>query len=254
MRKVFFFLFFSILCISIKSQIRPTIEWVVIPAGTFIMGSSTSESGREDYEIQHQVRLDAFKMSKYEVTFDQYDAYCEATGKEKPNDEGWGRGNRPVINVSWEDANAFAEWMGCRLPTEAEWEYACRAGSISPFNTGNNLTSAQGNYNGYYPYKNFPSGEFRRKTLPVGSFAANEYGLYDMHGNAGEWCSDWHRNGAYSSTAMDNPKGPSSGWAHVVRGGDWLRNANSCRSASRGLGSVGASFSTVGIRLVMQEN
>lgn len=211
---------------------KPTIEWVNIPAGTFMMGNPASEKDRSNDETQHQVTLSAFRMSKYEVTFEQYDAFCAATGRSKPNDEGWGRGKRPVINVSWNDAKAFADWMGCRLPTEAEWEYAARAGTTTPFNTGNCLSTAQANYDGNYPYSGCSKGEYRQKTLPVGSFAANAWGLYDMHGNVWEWCSDWYA--AYPTGAQTNPKGPSTGSYRVYRGGSWLNLAQSCRSASRG--------------------
>lgn len=213
------------------AQTKPTIEWVDIPAGTFTMGSPTSEIDRQSNETQHQVTLSAFKMSKYEVTFEQYDLFCDATGRSKPSDEGWGRGNRPVINVSWDDATAFAEWMGCRLPTEAEWEYACRAGTTTPFSTGNNLTTSQANYDGSYPYNNNAEGEDRGKTMPVGSFAANAYGLFDMHGNVWEWCSDWY--GDYSTSAQTNPKGASSGSYRVIRGGSCYSFAFHCRSALR---------------------
>lgn len=200
------------------------IGWANIPEGTFLMGFPKSTT-------QHKVILSAFKMSRFEVTFEQYDLFCEATGRAKPIDEGWGRGKRPVINVNWEDATHFAEWVGCRLPTEAEWEYACRAGTRTPFNTGENITTAQANYNGNYPYNNNEKGEYRNKTLPVGSFSPNAWGLYDMHGNVKEWCSDWYDD--YSISAQINPIGPSLGKKRVCRGGSWAASTRLCQSASR---------------------
>ena len=229
------------------------IEWVSIPAGTFIMGSPITELEREKDEIQHQITLNAFKMSKYEITFEQYDAFCDATGREKPRDEGWGRDKRPVINVSWNDAVAFADWMGCRLPTEAEWEYACRAASsasatTTPFNTGSNLTTSQANYNGYSSYNGNANGTYRLKTLPVGCFPPNKWGLYDMHGNVWEWCSDWYA--LYINTSQINPKGPGLGLRKVMRGGGWYGGARRCRSAYRDGSYPQARVSRCGIRLV----
>ncbi|HAY71461.1 MAG TPA: formylglycine-generating enzyme family protein [Saprospirales bacterium] len=228
--------------------VRPYIEWVDIPGGSFMMGSPETEVGRSADEVLHQVTLSGFKMSKYAITFDQYDQFCEATGRQKPFDEGWGRVNRPVINVSWYDATAFGEWMGCRLPTEAEWEFACRAGTTSPFNTGNNLTIAEANYNGNYPYSKNIKGEYREKTMTVGSFAPNTWGLYDMQGNVSELCNDWF--GDYSTMAQTNPKGPTSGSFRVARGGSWDCLADYCRSASRNYGPPDAPILIVGFRLV----
>lgn len=227
---------------------KPIIEWVSIPAGSYTMGSPASEKDRDSDETQHHVTLSAYKMSKYEVTFEQYDFFCDATGRIKPSDEGWGRGKRPVINVSWDDAKAFADWMGCRLPTEAEWEYAARAGTTTPFNTGNCLSTAQANYNGDYPYSGCNKGLYREKTMPVGSFVPNEWGLHDMHGNVWEWCSDWY--GDYFTSSQTNPNGPATGTVRVFRGGGWINYAYYCRSAYRFYGTPDFRYYNVGFRLV----
>jgi len=203
-----------------SSKNKPIIEFIDIGEGTYIMGSPANEIGREDNEIQHEVTLSTFKMSKYPVTNDQYDLFCEATGRAKPR--GRRQGNLPVTQVSWHDANAFAEWIGCRLPTEAEWEYAARAKTNTPFYTGGSLTPDQANFNG-------------EKPLSVGSFPPNAFGLYDMHGNILEWCSDWYE--AYNLDDTLNPKGPAAGNQKVNRGGGFWDPALRCRSAFRGGGT-----------------
>ena len=232
-----------------KTSVKPVIEWVKIPVGTFYMGSEENVAGIPNDETLHRVQMKPFKMSKYEITFAQYDAFCDATGRQKPDDEGWGRGNRPVINISWYDAKAFAEWMGCELPTEAQWEYACRAGTTTPFNTGSNLTTEQANYNGNYPYENYPKGIFRGKTLPVGSFAPNAWGLYDMHGNVWEWCNDWY-NGDYLKPAHWNSDNSKEGACKVIRGGSWNLYAKYCRSAYRNYIRPDFRFDYIGFRVV----
>ncbi len=232
-----------------KTTKMPPIEWVEIPGGSFFMGSNKSEAEFPYDETLHRVDIKAFKISKYEITFNQYDAFCEATGRAKPDDEGWGRGNRPVINITWYDAAAFAEWAGYSLPTEAQWEYACRAGTTTAFNTGDNLTTSQANYNGNYPYKNFPKGVFRGKTMPVGSFPPNKWGLYDMHGNVWEWCSDWY-NGSYIQSAQKNENKSQNNFCKVFRGGSWNMYAKYCRSAYRNYIRPDFSFNYIGFRVV----
>jgi len=234
-----------------NGDVYSSIEFVDIPGGSFMMGSPPSEPQREKYEPQYFIAVSPFRMSKYEITFDQYDAYCEATGKKKPEDEGWGRGNRPVINITWNEANDFAKWAGCRLPTEAEWEYACRAGTATPFYLGNNIITYQVNYNGDRPYHNYPKGENRQRTLPVGNFQPNPWGLYDMHGNVAEWCNDWFST-KYVPPTKD-PKGPQTGTDKIIRGGSWCLHAYMARSAKRDNDLPYFGYSSVGIRLILLE-
>ena len=235
-----------------QNQIKPKIKWVEIPAGNFMMGSQqgwlNGEPGRYNDESLHLVKLSGFKMSKYEITFEQYDMFCESTKRVRPDDEGWGRGNMPVMNVSWDDAVAFAEWMDCRLPTEAQWEYACRAGVSTSFNLGNILTPDRANFNGNYPHNYYLENKNRKKPLPVGSFLPSLWGLYDMHGNLWEWCNDWY--GKYSLSSQVNPKGAINGSMRVVRGGSWQSFAPDCRAACRNRSGPGLLKNNIGFRLV----
>ncbi len=226
----------------------PEPEVVKIPAGSFMMGSLESEKDREANEVPHQVTISqAFSMGVHEVTFDEYDVFavlikhdggCEDKHEVKrPTDFGWGRGLRPVVDVSWEDANCYAQWLAkktekpYRLPTEAEWEYAARAGTSTPFSFGENITPEQVNYNGEYPYADGAKGLNRQQTVPVKSLPPNQLGLYEMHGNVWEWCADWYD--AYPTGTVINSFRPETGSGRVLRGGSWNRSARSTRSAFR---------------------
>ena len=252
-KKIFFVCFlFSLINQPLVAQLKHEISWVTIPAGSYYMGSPSSEPAKDVDELPHKVEVNSFKMSKYEITFDQYDEFCEATGWPKPEDEGFGRGNRPVIYVTWYDALAFAIWVGARLPTEAEWEYAARANTKTPFYSGDNITTDQANYDGNYPYFTNAEGVFREKTMPVGSFKPNAFGLYDMCGNVREWCSDWYD--VYNTEVIEDPKGPSKGTLKVDRGGAWNRSARNCRSAGR-LNCLPRNFdNNIGFRVVVSSS
>jgi len=201
-------------------------EMVQIPGGTFQMGSS---DGYDDEKPVHTVTVKSFAMGKYEVTLEEYDKFCEATKREKPSD--LGRGKRPVINVNWDDAKAYIKWLSeqtgkdYRLPTEAQWEYACRAGSVGKYSFGDDVNQL-GNYGWYH-------GNSGGKTHPVGEKQANKFGLYDMHGNVWEWLEDvWHEN--YTGAPVDGSAWVSGGSnIHLLHGGSWAGNDDDLRCADR---------------------
>jgi formylglycine-generating enzyme required for sulfatase activity len=214
---------------------------VVIPAGEFTMGSPDSEPFRAA-ETQHRVTIAApFAVSKFEITFDEWRACVKdgGCGGYRPDDQHWGRGKRPVIDVSWESAKVYVNWLSrktgkpYRLLSEAEWEYAARAGTTTPYSTGNTIAPSQANYDGSGDGSG-PSDVNRQKTMPVGSFPANGFGLHDMHGNAAEWVEDcWHDD----YTPMTPTDG--SAWledncnGRVLRGGSWGDSEVELRSAAR---------------------
>ena len=215
-------------------------ELVLIPGGAFMMGSPEDEPERMDSEgPRREVAVPSFYMGRYPVTNREYAVFLKANPN-MPEPKYWGdrqfnQPDQPVVGVSWEDARAYAQWAGLRLPTEAEWEYACRAGTDTPFFFENCLSTDQANYDGNYPYKGCPKGEYREKPTPVGSFPPNEFGLYDMHGNVFEWCEDdWH--GSYKGAPVDGSAWigrPERGGYRVLRGGSWIDFAGNCRSANR---------------------
>lgn len=217
-------------------------EMVVIPAGTFTMGSPASEPQRDNDEgPQHQVTISRpFAAGKYEVTFDDWDACVRESGcSHYAPDQGWGRGRRPVINVSWQDAKAYTAWLSrksggrYRLLSEAEWEYAARAGTTTEFSFGNDISPQQANYATTVSYAGSPVATTPRNTVPVGSYAPNAFGLYDVHGNVWEWTEDcW--NGNYDGAPTDGTAWLSGDCSRrVLRGGSWYVIPQFLRSANR---------------------
>jgi formylglycine-generating enzyme required for sulfatase activity len=229
------------------------IKMVSIPAGSFQMGCVSGKDCKSKEKPVHSVSIKAFKMSETEVTFANWDACFNVGGcSHKPKDEGWGRGNRPVMNVSHNDiTQQFIPWLNkatgkqFSLPSEAQWEYAARAGSTTKYNWGHNISCSQARY-GYYLGK---CGD-QMSTDPVKNFAANKFGLYDMHGNVWEWTQDcW--NDSYNG-APSNGKAWQGGNCRkrVLRGGSWYDSPGSLRSADRGYGSATDRGSGSGFRLV----
>ncbi len=221
------------------------LEMVSIPGGTFLMGSPNTEEERSDSEgPQHYVTVPPFYMGKFTVTQAQWKAVAalpQVNLTLNPDPSRFKGNNLPVESVNWFDAVEFCARLAkktgrdYRLPSEAEWEYACRAGTNTPFHFGETITPDLVNYNGNYPYGSAPKGEYRGKTTPVGSFqAANAFGLFDMHGNVGEWCMDsWHEN--YSGSPIDGSR-----WREndnqkyrLLRGGSWSYTGRYCRGAYR---------------------
>ena len=213
-----------------------TMELVLIPPGEFLMGSPESDIWRYDDEgPQHRVRIaKPFYMGKYQVTQAQWKAVMGN------NPSGFKGDDRPVENVSWHDCREFcgklSERVGreVRLPSEAEWEYACRAGTTTPFYFGANVSTDQANYDGNYPYAGGPKGAYRKETTPVGTFPGNAFGLFDMHGNVWEWCEDvWHND--YTGAPSDGTAWVTGGdqRRRVLRGGAWPNSEFYLRSSFR---------------------
>ncbi len=223
-------------------------EMVVIPAGQFEMGDIWGD-GYEDEKPAHAVHIhNPFALGRYPVTFDQYDLFAKNTGRDLTEDQGWGRGQRPVINVSWEDSVAYAEWLSqqtgkrYRLPSEAEWEYAARSGGKEEKWAGTSVEKNLGDYAWYWEN----SGE---KTHPVGEKKPNGLGLYDMSGNVWEWVQDWWNEG-YVGVPDDGSAWTSGdGGLRVIRGGAWHYGPGSVRSADRFGSTPGLRYGSVGFRL-----
>lgn len=207
-----------------EAEFQYGIKMVYIPAKEFKMGSN-------DEKPVHIVYLDGYWIGKTEVTFVQYNLFCAESGFTSPKDEGWGQGERPVINVDWKNVITYCRWLSkktglfFRLPTEAEWEKAARGGNHSKGYkySGSDKVSEVAWYD-----KN--SGN---KTHHVGQKNPNEIGIYDMSGNVSEWCSDWFRETYYQNSPKKNPKGPYTGQGRVTRGGDWYNDAQDAQTAKR---------------------
>lgn len=251
--------------------------FVLIPSGSFLMGSPETENWRVEDEVQHEIRLSSYYMDPYETTQQDYERLMDDNPSEFYGND------LPVENITWMDAILYANarsteagltpaytvtsdgvsWdrsaNGYRLPTEAEWEYACRAGTVTPFNTETSISTREANYWGSYPYEieeNYfntsaletkPGGS-EGKTVSVGSYPANAFGLYEMHGNVNEWCWDYY--GAYDLSETADPTGRIIGTRHIYRGGGWNDFAKNLRSAYRAAGPSDLRSYNLGVRLV----
>jgi formylglycine-generating enzyme required for sulfatase activity len=246
------------------SQPQPTGEhpgMVRIPAGEFTMGSLDNDaSSSKDEHPQHTVYLDEYWIDQYEVTNRQYKQFCDATSRSYPSDPKFsGMDNHftnypdyPVVNVSWDDASAYARWAGNRLPTEAEWEKAARGTDGRKYPWGNDEPDAGGFYRANYSGTDSISArrDGFRYTSPVGSYerGKSSYGCYDMAGNVWEWCSDWYDENYYGRSSDRNPQGASSGSSRAFRGGCWINYAWVLRCAYRYWGGPAGRWNGLGFR------
>ncbi len=245
---------------------------VLIPAGSFLMGSPIAEQGRSaDEGPQHEVTITRpFYLGVHPVTQEQFQRLMGT------NPSHFCRGGRgrdqvkeddprllPVEKVTWGNAVTFCRKLSeapeesrqgrlYRLPTEAEWEYACRAGSATPFHFGATLNSTQANFDGTQPYGRTSAGPYLKRPSAVGSYPPNDFGLFDMHGNVWEWCQDWYAEDFYSSSPSEDPQGPENGEQRVLRGGCWSSSGTNCRSAYRGRAEPGLHVYRFGFRVVLE--
>jgi len=255
------------------------LEMTLIPGGTFLMGSPEDEPERRKNESpQHQVTVPSFFIGRYPITQAQWRVVAgwepverkldnnPSRFQEEPTKGSFSRWDRPVENVSWYDAKEFCARLSqrtkkeYRLPTEAEWEYACRAGTTTPFHFGKIITTDYVNYNGNYTYGKSPKGEYRQQTTPVGYFqVANAFGLYDMHGNVFEWCEDDYHE-SYENAPTDGSawlSNSKTAWlsnsknnTKIRRGGSWLFDPIDCRCTYRSYSIPDYRFFYIGLRVV----
>ncbi|WP_295393649.1 formylglycine-generating enzyme family protein [uncultured Thiodictyon sp.] len=224
-------------------------RWIL--PGRFLMGSPADEHERRDNERQHEVILTrGFWLAETACT----QALWQALMGENPSQFKGER--RPVESVSWDGVQRFIErlngavpGLAARLPTEAQWEYACRAGTTTPFSFGEDIDPGQANYDGNYPYRGDQKGLYREQTVDVASLPPNPWGFYEMHGNVWEWCQDWY--GEYPADPLTDPRGPATGVSRVLRGGGWFRDGRSLRCATRGHFDPGSRRQNSGFRLVL---
>jgi len=261
--------------VSLPDQLTNSIgmSLCLIPAGEFVMGSPESEKEREWNESpQHRVAISQpFYMGKFEVTQAEYakvmghnPSHYSSTGEVAHLLEDVDTGKLPVESIRWPDAVEFCKRLSMvpseqeagrvyRLPTEAEWEYACRAGTTTPYYHGDTLASGHANFKTNFPYGDATPQPFLGRTMPVGSFPANPWGLHEMHGNVWEWTSDRFEFGYYHRAPRTDPTGPESGEFHVMRGGGWGVNGGWCRSAFRGSEEIAQKvFYSIGFRVVCE--
>jgi len=240
------------------------LEMVYIPEGSFIMGASDAEKGsRISEHLQHEVKVPAFFMAKYPITQAQWRRITSLPKIKRnlePDPSNFKGDNHPVEQISWYDAVEFCDRLSkytrveYRLPSEAEWEYACRAGTTTPFYFGETITGELANYNASAVFAEESEGEYRQITTEVGQFKPNSFGLYDMHGNLWEWCLDsWHDN--YEEAPFDNSPGlkklnANDNHSQVLRGGSWNNNPENCRSAYRNNNNRDNDNNNNGFRLV----
>ncbi|PTN10906.1 formylglycine-generating enzyme family protein [Nitrosomonas aestuarii] len=211
--------------------VRQVFRWC--EPGTFLMGSPEDEPERYHDELQHEVTLTkGFWIADTPVTQALWQVLMGNNPSEFKGEE------RPVENIGWQDAQAFiAKMNGLKpelklcLPTEAQWEYACRAGTTTPFSWGEQIDSTLVNFDGTRPYNNGSTSEYRKQTVEVSALPCNDWGLYQMHGNVWEWCQDWYAD--YPAQPVIDPQGLESGKSRVLRGGSWIRLGGYCRSARR---------------------
>jgi formylglycine-generating enzyme required for sulfatase activity len=243
---------------------------VRIPSGKFPMGSPKDEERRAaDEGPRHEVQISrAFYLGVFPVTQGQYrkvmgknPSWFSAGGAGRDKVKGLDTDSFPAENVSWHDAVKFCKRLSAlaeekkarrvyRLPTEAEWEYACRAGTSTPFHFGKSASSRQANFNGRYPYGGAEKGPELGRTCKVGSYKPNAWGLYDMHGNVYQWCADWYGKGSYAKSDKEDPKGPTTGSNRVLRGGCCFLFGRHCRAAARASRAPGSLDGAVGFRVV----